>query len=86
MTHQVAKRGTKNGNQSQRQRVVQRVTKSGTTGDNEWQRMTTNDKEWQRLVTLANFSYSRIKEEPATMRTKENSLNIQEDLEKRLLN
>ena len=28
----------------------QRVTTSGTTNDNEWQRMTTNDNEWQRVA------------------------------------
>ena len=28
------------------QRVVQRVTTSGTTSDNEWQLVTTNDNEW----------------------------------------
>ena len=28
----------------------QRVTTSGTTSDNEWQRVTTNDNEWQRVV------------------------------------
>ena len=32
------------------QRVVQRVTTSGTTNDNELQRMTTSDNERQRVV------------------------------------
>ena len=33
------------------QRVVQWVTKSGTTSDSEWQQGTTNDNEWQRMTT-----------------------------------
>ena len=58
----------------------QRVTTSGTTRDNElqrmttsnnkWQRETTNDKKWQRVVILANFLFSWIREEPTTMHTK----------------
>ena len=40
--------------------VIQRVTTSGTTRDNEWQRMTkwqrttTSDNEWQRMLTSDN--------------------------------
>ena len=30
--------------------MVQRVTISGTTDDNEWQRMTMSDSEWQRVT------------------------------------
>ena len=42
-----------------------------TTSDNEWQRVTTSDNEWQRVVVLANFSFSRIREEPTTMHPKD---------------
>ena len=59
------------------QRVVQRVTLS----DNEWQRVTTNDTEWQQVVILVNFLLFRIREEPTTMHSKENPLNIEDDLE-----
>ena len=30
--------------------MIQRVTISGTTDDNEWQRMTMSDSEWQRVT------------------------------------
>ena len=30
--------------------MVQQVTISGTTDDNEWQRMTMSDSEWQRVT------------------------------------
>ena len=67
------------------QRVVQRVT----TNDNEWQRVTTsgttNDNEWQRVTILANFSFFQIREDPSTKYSKENSLNIEEDLWRRLI-
>ena len=42
-----------------------------TTTDNKWQRVTTNDNEWQRVVVLANFLFSRIREEPTIMHPKE---------------
>ena len=35
---------------SEWQRVLQRVTMSGTARDNEWQRVTKNDNEWQWMV------------------------------------
>ena len=68
----------------------QRVIKSGTTSDNEWynewQRITMIHNEWQRVVILANFAFFRIREEPTTIHPKENSLNIKDYLEERLLN
>ena len=42
-----------------------------TTSDNEWQRVTPSYNEWQRVVSLANFSFSRIREEPTTMHRKD---------------
>ena len=66
--------------------MVQRVTTSGKTRDNEWQRVTTNDNEWQRVVILANFPFSQISEENTTMHPKGNSLNIKGNLDERLLN
>ena len=74
------------------QRVVQRVTTSGTTSDNEWQRVvqqvTTNDNvwynEWQRMKTSdnewlfrLNFLFFQIRVEPTTKHPQENSLNIE---------
>ena len=67
---------------SEWQRVVQKVT----TNDNEWQWVTTNDSEWQRVVVSANFPFFQIKEDPTTKHSKENSFNLEEDLEKELLN
>ena len=78
----------------------QRVRTSGTTGDNEWQRVTTNknewqrvvqlvtsdDNEWQRVVISANLPFLRIREKPITKDSKENFLNPEEDLEEGLLN
>ena len=68
----------------------QRVITSGTTSDNEWynewQRITMIDNEWQWVVILANFAFFRIREEPTTIHPKENSLNIKDYLEERLLN
>ena len=72
----------------------QRVTKSGTTRDNKWQRVTTNDKKWQRVAqrvtTNANewpfqliFLFFQIKEEYTTKHPKENFLNLEEDLWRR---
>ena len=49
------------------QRVVECVTRS----DNEWQRVTASDSKWQRVVVFANFSFSRIIEEPTTMHPKD---------------
>ena len=72
------------------QQVVQRVTTDDnkwqrmTTSDNKWQRLTKNDNEWQRVVILTNFPVFRIREEPTTMNPKE-TLNIEEDLEEKLL-
>ena len=43
-----------------------------TTSDNKWQRVTKNDNKWEQVVVLANFSFSRIREEPTTMHPKEN--------------
>ena len=65
------------------QRVVQRETTSGTTRDNKWQQMTASHNEW--LFWLI-FLFFWIGEEPAAMHPKENSLNIKEDPEERLLN
>ena len=49
------------------QRVVQRVTTSGTTSDNEWQLVTTNDNEWynewQRVTrsgTTSDYEWQRV--------------------------
>ena len=44
---------------------------SGTTGDNEWQRMAMGDNEWHRVVILAKFPFFQIREEPTTMHPKE---------------
>ena len=63
MTHQVAKRGTKNGNQSQRVLTNddewQQMTTSRSTSDKEWyngrQRVTANDNKWQRVTTTGHF-------------------------------
>ena len=67
------------------QRVVQRVT----THDNEWQRvvqrMTTSDNEWQRVTISANFSFFQLRQEPTNKHPKENSLNIEEALWRRLI-
>ena len=45
-----------------------------------------NDSEWQRVVISANFPFFQIKEDPTTKHSKENSFNLEEDLEKELLN
>ena len=69
------------------------MTTSGTTSGNEWynewQRMTANYKEWQqetrnnewpfRLI----FLFFQIREETTTKHSKENSLNLEEDLWRR---
>ena len=68
----------------------QQVTTSDTTSDNEWynewQRVTTNDNESQRMAFKAIFFFFRIREEPITKHPKEKSLNLEEDLDKGLLN
>ena len=52
--------------------------------ENEWQPIitsgTTSDNEWQRVTISANFSFFKIREEPTTKHHKENSLNIEKDL------
>ena len=47
---------------------------------------TSSDIEWQRVAISAKFSFFRIKVEPTYEHPKENSLNIEEDLEEGLLN
>ena len=82
------------------QRVVQRVkmndnewhlmTTSCTTNNNkwyiEWQLVAINENEWQRVVISANFSVFRIGKKPTTKHPKENSSNLEEELEECLLN
>ena len=57
------------------QRVVQRVTTSGTTSDNEWQRVTTSgttsDKEWQRMAMMTASESSGTANENGTVHFKE---------------
>ena len=43
--------------------------------------MTTSDTQWQGMAISANFHFFRITEEPKTKHPKENSLNIEENLE-----
>ena len=70
------------------------VKTSGTTSDNEWQRVvqrvttsgTTSDNKWQQVVISANFFFIRIREEPTTKHPTKNQLNLEEDLEEGLLN
>ena len=52
----------------------QRVTTSGTTNDNEWQRVTTNENEWQGVAISAKHTFFQIRENPTTKHPKENSL------------
>ena len=65
-----------------------------TTSDNKWQRVTTSDKKWhwvvQRVTTNDNewpfrliFLFFQIREEPTTKHSRENSLNLEEDLWRR---
>ena len=56
----------------------QRVTKSDNECYNERQRVTTSDNEWQRVTIRLIFF--QIREEPTTKHPKENSLNIEEDI------
>ena len=44
---------------------------------------TTNDDEWQRVAILANSSFFRIIEQSTTKHPKENSLNLKENLEEK---
>ena len=46
----------------------------------------TSDNQWQRVVISANFPLFRIREEPSTNHSKENPLNLEEKLEKDVLN
>ena len=48
-----------------------------TMGGNEWYN---DDNECQRVTISAKFSFFQIREEPTTKHSKENSLNIEEDL------
>ena len=55
----------------------------------EWQQVTANDNLWQRVAISTNFLFFfffRINKEPTTKYPKENSLNLREDLEEKLLN
>ena len=74
---------------------MQQVTTSGTTRDNEWQRMTTSGNEWQQVTTNDNewqrmtasghfdwFSFFLIKEEPTTMHPKETLLTLKRILKR----
>ena len=47
--------------------------------------MTKSDNEWQRVTISANFSFFQIREEPTTKHPEENSLNIEEDFWRRLI-
>ena len=58
---------------------------SDTVSDNKWQRMTTCDNEWPFQLIFF-FFFFRINKEPTTKYPKENSLNLREDLEEKLLN
>ena len=53
-----------------------------TTKDNERQQMTTSDKEWQRVVTLTDFPFFLIKEEPTTLHPKETLLTLKRILKR----
>ena len=63
--------------------------KQMTKSDSDWQGMTTSgtmsDNEWQQVTIVANFSFFffQIREEPTTKHSKENSLNLEEDLWRR---
>ena len=93
MVHRVATNGITSDNEWQR--VVERVTTCDnewqrvTTSDNEWysewQQVTTNDNDWQRVSMSANSSFFQIREEPTTKHPKENPLNIEENLWRRLI-
>ena len=59
---------------------------SDAVSDNKWQRMTTCDNEWPFQLIFFFFFFFRINKEPTTKYPKENSLNLREDLEEKLLN
>ena len=56
--------------------VVEGVTAIGTTKVNNW----------QGIVISANFPFFRIRKEPETKHSEENSWNLEEDLEEGLFN
>ena len=68
----------------------QQITMSGKTSGNEWynkwQQVTTNDNKWQRVVISVNFTFFLLREKSTTKHSKENSLNLEEDLEEGSLN
>ena len=78
----VTMRGTMSNKEWQR---MKRMIISGKRSDNEYykerQLMAMNNKEWERVIILTNFPI-RIRIEPTIVQTKENSLNIEEDLER----
>ena len=49
------------------------------------QRVRTSDNEWQPVITSATFPFFRIREEPTSKHSKENSITLEEDLEEGLL-
>ena len=63
----------------------QRVTTNG----NEWKRVVqqvrSSDNEWQPVIISATFPFFRVREEPTSKHSKENSINLEEDLEEGLL-
>ena len=71
---------------SEWQRVLQQVT----TSNNKLERMTTSgatsDKEWHRMTMSGYFDQCPFFPEEATRHPKDNPLNLEEDLEKDLLN
>ena len=71
------------GIDSEWQRVVQRVTASGTNSENAWQRMTKRDK---KCLFRLFFFFFQIRQQPSTKHLKENTLNLEEDLAEGLLN
>ena len=63
--------------------MTESATTSGTTNDNEWQRVVqqviTNDNEWEWVTILANLYFFQITEKLTAKYHKENSLNLEED-------
>ena len=49
------------------------------------QQVRTSDNEWQPVITSATFPFFRIREEPTSKHSKENSITLEEDLEEGLL-
>ena len=66
--------------------MIHQVTTSGTTSDNEWQRVTTIMTTNGTTSDNDSFPFFRIREEPTTKHPKENSLILEEDLQEGLLN